>query len=122
VEEGSKVGSRHYEAVAGQSVEILFYRVGWILEPLANFPNGVTQTVGVQGKETAKKLVRVLNIKAIGSKSRLRKILEVLRHNDMAPANDGSGQNVTIIRIGRSDNGNEGSYPVMRQSRVLLSL
>ena len=47
-----------------------------------------------------KEFVGVLNVDPIRGKRRLRKVFEILRHYDIAAADDRGRENMTVIRIG----------------------
>jgi hypothetical protein len=74
VSEGLKLRGCRYQAVASQGIEILINRIWWVLESLANLLHDATEKTLVQVNVIAKKLVRVLNINAVGRKRGLWKM------------------------------------------------
>lgn len=97
-----------HQALAGQGVEILIDRVGRIRKPSPDFLHRAAKRPLRQIEMIAKKFVGVLDVDPVTCKHPVRKVFEILRHYDIAAADDRRRENMTVIRIGERKRRNQG--------------
>ncbi|BGE87741.1 hypothetical protein Ms3S1_41770 [Methylosinus sp. 3S-1] len=84
----------------GEIGEVVVNGIEWVFQPCANLADGRAKDAGRQVELVAQEFVRVLRIDVERRESGFRKVLQVLRHYDIAAPDDRRREDVAIVHVG----------------------
>jgi len=88
--------------------EVLVDLVGRVLEARADFADGVAEEAGGETEVVAEELVGVLGFDAVGFEGAAWEVALVACDDDIAAADDGGGEDVSVVGVGEREAGDEG--------------
>ena len=102
-----QLGRRGDEPLAGEGVQIVFDRIGRVLQAGADLLHGGADEAWCEAHLIAEEVVGMLRLYAEGGQGGLGEVLEILGDDHVAAARDGGGEDMAVIGVGQGEGGDQ---------------